>query len=247
VKRFLLIAFSLAALSACGGSADAHVNPCHIRHECPSDTHSYSWTSSDRRSLSCTSHPSDRRKSDTITVSFDGRTYWCTLTTTAPAAQDEEIGDGTIDVGETILFAKRTKTSGCKRGAVPDRACSPGGFYTKLTKEVLCAPDFRTSMIRDVSGSVKAKVYREYGLAPTGHGRSYEVDHIVPLTLGGSNQIGNLFPEAASAQPGYHRKDALEARLGRMICDGEISLDEARRGIATDWIALYKRVYHRAP
>lgn len=247
MKRILLIVVALAALSAFSDSADAHINPCHIRHDCPSDNRSYTWTSGSGSALSCTSHSFERRKTDTVTLTFGGRTYWCSpAATTAPAAEDE-VGKGTIDVGETILFSKRTKTSGCKRGAVPDRACSPGGFYTKLTKEVLCAPSFTTDLVRDVTGSVKAAVYREYGLAPTGYGRSYEVDHIVPLTLGGSNQIGNLFPEAASANPGYRSKDALEARLGRMVCAGEIDLAEAQREIATDWIALYKRIYRRAP
>jgi hypothetical protein len=137
--------------------------------------------------------------------------------------------------------------SGCKLGALPDRRCSPGAYYSSLTKTVICASSFHTSAIRNVSLSEKFQVEREYGLAAAHYGRTLEVDHIVSLELGGSNNIANLYPEKASARPGYHVKDALENRLHSMVCSGQIALRSAQQQIAANWERLYLRVYGIAP
>ena len=96
-----------------------------------------------------------------------------------------------------MLLATRTKTSGCKLGANPDRRCSPGAYYSKLTKAVICSSTFRTGPIRNVPDSEKHQVEIEYGLAPKSYGSTLEIDHIVSLELGGSNDIANLYPEKA--------------------------------------------------
>jgi hypothetical protein len=103
-----------------------------------------------------------------------------------------------IDVGKTVLLAPRTKASGCRLGANPDRACSPGAYYSKLTKRVICAQAFRTGDVRNVPQSEKFAVEREYGLEPRLYGRTLEIDHIVSLELGGSNDIANLLTTTCS-------------------------------------------------
>jgi hypothetical protein len=45
--------------------------------------------------------------------------------------------------------------------------------------------------VRHVSGMIKAQVYREYGIASHRSGE-YEVDHLISLELGRSNDIRNL-------------------------------------------------------
>jgi hypothetical protein len=152
-----------------------------------------------------------------------------------------------INIGKTVLLAVRTRTSGCKLGALPDRRCSPGAYYSSLTKTVICASSFRTSAIRNVPQSEKFQVEREYGLAAARYGRTLEIDHIVSLELGGSNNIANLYPEKASARPGYRVKDALENRLHSMVCAGRIALRSAQQQIAANWERLYLRVYGIAP
>ena len=108
---------------------------------------------------------------------------------------------------------------------------------------MLCSAGFRTSAIRNVPQSEKYAVERDYGLRPGHYGRSLEIDHIVSLELGGSNDIANLFPERENAHPGYHVKDKLENRLHAMVCAGQIDLRVAQRGMAADWQALYRKVY----
>ena len=112
---------------------------------------------------------------------------------------------------------------------------------------MLCSPTFRTSSIRNVPESEKFAVEREYGMAPGHYGSSLEIDHIVSLELGGSNDIANLFPEGRDAQPGYRVKDRLENTLHAWVCAGRIGLRSAQRQIAGNWQALYAKVFGVAP
>jgi hypothetical protein len=82
---------------------------------------------------------------------------------------------------------------------------------------------------------------------PTRTGSSLEIDHIISLQLGGSNDIANLYPEGLFANPGYRVKDKLENRLHDLVCDGQMTLRTVQRGIAKGWQALYKKVYGVAP
>ena len=148
-----------------------------------------------------------------------------------------------VILGQTIALGRRTLSSGCKLGANPDRRCSPGAYYSALTKQAICSTGYRTDAIRNVPDSEKFAVEGEYGLTPGHYGSSLEIDHIVSLELGGSNDIANLFPEREYAHPGYRVKDKLENRLHAMVCAGQIDLRVAQRGIATDWQALYRKVF----
>jgi hypothetical protein len=79
------------------------------------------------------------------------------------------------------------------------------------------------------------------------YGKTLEIDHIVSLELGGSNDIANLFPEKRDVSPGYKLKDKLENKLHDLVCDAAMTLSTVRRRIASDWQALYKTVYGVAP
>jgi hypothetical protein len=152
-----------------------------------------------------------------------------------------------VNTGRTILLGHRTQTSQCVRSARPDRHCSPGAYYASLTRRVICSSSFRTGTIRNVPQTEKFQVEREYGMAASYYGHTIEIDHIVPLELGGSNGIANLFPERGSGAANYHTKDALENRAKEAVCDGRLSLLAARRGFARNWEALYRRLFGHPP
>ena len=97
--------------------------------------------------------------------------------------------------------------------------------------------------MRDVPQEEKFAVEREYGLAAGYYGHTLEIDHIVSLELGGSNDIANLFPEPGSGGADYHAKDRLENRLHDLVCSGALRLRPTQRAIARDWEALYTRVF----
>jgi hypothetical protein len=89
-----------------------------------------------------------------------------------------------------------------------------------------------------VTDSEKNAVYAEYGITRHASGQ-YEVDHFVSLELGGSNDISNLFPEAASPKPGFHEKDMVENYLHDQVCSGAMTLQTAQIAIDTNWLDVY--------
>ena len=142
----------------------------------------------------------------------------------------------------SLRLGRVAKTSGCRvRGPLPDPACSPGAVLRSVTAAQVCTSGWAGAH-RDVPGSEKAAVYAEYGIGSHLRG-SYEIDHIVSLELGGSNDIANLFPEAASPRPGFHEKDRLENSLHAQVCAGTLALRSAQRGIARNWVALYASAF----
>jgi hypothetical protein len=103
----------------------------------------------------------------------------------------------------------------------------------------VCTPGYARS-VRDVSYALKRRVYAAYGIFHHSRG-AYEVDHLVPLELGGGNAVSNLWPEAAHPRPGFHEKDVLENRLHELVCRGGIALASAQRLIAGDWLSAWRR------
>jgi len=125
----------------------------------------------------------------------------------------------------------RTQTSGCHaRGLLPDVACTPGSVRAGAAVAQICTPGYARA-VRDVPEALKWAIYGEYGVGSHVPG-SYEVDHLVPLELGGANSPANLWPEAA---PGYHQKDVIENELHDAVCAGRVGLAEAQHQIARDW------------
>jgi hypothetical protein len=124
-------------------------------------------------------------------------------------------------------------------GDLPDSALTPGAVLTRDAVAV-CTPGYAKS-VRHVSGKVKAAVYREYGIAHHASGE-YEVAHLISLELGGSNDIRNLCPQSYRTEPrNAHVKDKLEDRLHALVCAGKMSLPDAQKETAGDWISAYKR------
>jgi hypothetical protein len=99
-------------------------------------------------------------------------------------------------------FGPRTKDAGCSvRDALPDAACTPGAVFPDATAAQVCGRGYSSS-VRSVPAEVSREVYREYRIARRTTGE-YEVNHLVPLEAGGSNDIANLWPpEAAEPRPG---------------------------------------------
>ena len=120
--------------------------------------------------------------------------------------------------------------------AYPDPTLTPGAVFTDVTSEQVCVAGYSRS-VRDVTREDRAAVYAEYGLADDA--LRYEVDHFVPLELGGSNDISNLWPEPYNPFPGALEKDTVENYLHDEVCAGLMSLADAQAAIVTDWYAVY--------
>ncbi|TNC14894.1 HNH endonuclease [Methylobacterium terricola] len=130
-------------------------------------------------------------------------------------------------------------------GTRPDPVLTPGAVRTADTAEI-CDKAKHTADVRNVSGAEKQAVYRRYGLTSNradwcNSEEGCEVDHLVSLELGGSNDITNLWPEPFVGEWNAHDKDALENRLHKLVCAGRLDLTAAQTAIRTDWVAAYKQ------
>jgi hypothetical protein len=132
------------------------------------------------------------------------------------------------------------------RGQVPDELpdprCTPGAYDPSVTAAVLCAPGYGTASYRAAEdgpdGTERFKydvAYPAYGVP---QGTRTELDHLVPLELGGANAASNLWPETP---PTPNPKDRVEDRLRDWVCAvsgaaAQARLTAAQRAIAADWL-----------
>jgi hypothetical protein len=147
----------------------------------------------------------------------------------------------------------RTKYTGCYFVyGTPDDRCTPGAIDLHVTQATLastvCSPGY-TESVRPPE-SVTEEIKRERMAAYDLQGRrpaDYELDHLIPLELGGAPlDVANLWPEPLNSDNTYtgtnnaHMKDAVEHFLNGEVCRGNMSLGEAQRQIATDWVTVYR-------
>jgi competence protein ComEC len=136
----------------------------------------------------------------------------------------------------------RINSGSCKiNGPYPDHSCTPGSIFTDATKADTCVSGY-TATVRNVSTKTKKQVFEEYGLTYPQAAGAYEVDHFIPLALGGSNDIANLWPEIALPIPGFHEKDIVEVFLQGEVCSGRATLGAAQKQISSDWLVVYKNI-----
>jgi hypothetical protein len=128
-------------------------------------------------------------------------------------------------------------------GDLPNSKITPGSARIVSVKE-LCTTS--TSLVRNVSESLKKDIYHNYGL--NGNDRSqckegYEIDHLISLELGGDNSANNLWPQSYCGGNNAHIKDKLENKLHSQICSNEITIKEAQECIRTNWVICYNKTF----
>jgi hypothetical protein len=169
----------------------------------------------------------------------------CTSTVTPPAvvyaANQHPTPGAAASVVAEPATATAAKAAPSYRAFLPNAALTPGLADPAVTVTELRSPAF-IKAARNVPDSVKAKVYAEYGVKTHKPGE-YEVDHLISLELGGSNDIRNLWPQSYSGTWNAHHKDRLENELHRRVLAGSITLAAAQQRIAKDWIALYSEIF----
>jgi hypothetical protein len=123
---------------------------------------------------------------------------------------------------------------------LPDSTVTPGVVRTTSAHEI-CMSTFRTGPFRNTTQSEKNKVYAEYGVTRNKGicAGGCEVDHLIPLELGGLDDIRDLWPQPSQPAPAFHEKDKLENYLHRQVCAGKMALTDAQAIIRTDWYAAY--------
>ncbi len=131
----------------------------------------------------------------------------------------------------------------------PDPHCTPGAANPAVTQasigSTICRAGW-TSQVRppeSVTETEKFASMEAYG--DRGPASEDEYDHLVPLELGGAvNDPRNLWPEPDYTHPtAYYLnpKDHLEDALNRLVCERAMTLAQAQRVIASDWVSAYRR------
>ncbi len=133
--------------------------------------------------------------------------------------------------------------------ARPDARCTPGAVNPAVTQSTIGSTICRsgwTETVRpaeSITEPEKLANMRSYGLS--GSPSPFEYDHDVPLELGGAvNDPRNLWPEPDyPSHSGFYLnpKDHVESALKHLVCNGEMSLAQAQRAIATNWVTAYHR------
>jgi len=122
---------------------------------------------------------------------------------------------------------------------LPDSALTPGDVFDVTIGDV-CTPGYARK-VRAVTKPLRDDAFKSYRVLSY-HRGEYQLDHLIPLALGGSNSIKNLWPQPNNSSPWNARvKDALEVRLHKLVCRGQVDLGAAQREIATDWTEAYRR------
>ncbi len=137
-------------------------------------------------------------------------------------------------------------TSAALAQAMPDPKMTPGAVDPDVALSRICNES--TKACRRVPSGRCDAVFRAYGIPDTPTDRySYECDHLVPLALGGSNVVENLWPQP-NAEAAL--KDRLEDEMQRRACvafrtlvpaEADAVLRQEQREIAADGRAAYAR------
>ena len=136
-----------------------------------------------------------------------------------------------------LAFAALLAGAHADPAIVPDPTLTPGAVRT-TDVAAICSTPTRELRHRGHEGVMMA-----YGLTPNSWA-DYELDHLIPLGIGGADDDRNLWPEPRrSIEPVWNaeRKDQLESRLRELICSGSLDAREAQKAITDDWTAAYNR------
>ncbi len=121
--------------------------------------------------------------------------------------------------------------------AGPDSRLTPGSILAASTTARVCTSGYSAS-VRNVTTATRQQVFAAYGIAYPPAAGAYELDHRIPLELGGDNAATNLWPEPYHTGVGSADvKDHLENHLHALVCSGQVSLAAAQHAMAGDWWA----------
>ena len=163
----------------------------------------------------------------------------------APGLGGTPSSDRAAGAGPLVQASAGAGRSTCHvQGGLPDPACTPGATDPHVTQATItttiCTRGW-TATVRPaeaITEPIKRERMAAYG--DTDSLSATELDHLVPLELGGASTVANLWPQPWDGPVGATVKDALENRLNEQVCSGRLPLLTGQEAIARDWIAAYR-------
>src|SRR5690348_6064646 len=130
-----------------------------------------------------------------------------------------------------LLACSLTARTATARGPLPDPAATPGARNARVSQanigETVCVRGWARTVRppRRYTDRLKRRLISRAGL-PHSSIREFELDHLIPLELGGSpTDPRNLWIEPRLGDWNASLKDDLERRLNRLVCRRKITLD----------------------
>ena len=128
-------------------------------------------------------------------------------------------------------------------GQLPDPRCTPGSVDPAVTQSnlrlTICQPGYTKTVRPSASQTDRFKYDVAYPAYGTPRSEKTELDHLVSLELGGSNDAANLWPESP---PTPNPKDKVENALHAAVCAGRVKLAAAQDAIASNWLTAEKEL-----
>jgi hypothetical protein len=135
--------------------------------------------------------------------------------------------------------------------ALPDPGCTPGAASSAVTqaniRTTICVTGYtsRAGVRAAQSETAAVKKTAMVSYASTSTLTNTELDHLVPLELGGSNDVSNLWPQPSDL-PGQgfrNTKDDVENSLRAALCrtGSTLKLTDLQSWIASDWTTALHR------
>lgn len=121
--------------------------------------------------------------------------------------------------------------------AYPNKALTPGSAIEGVTVKDVCASGYARHVRQELSQKTKKQVYKKYGV-PYDTGR-YQIDHFIPISIGGSNEISNLWPQPILNNAGFLEKQQVANYLHKAVCGKKMTIQDAQRQIADNWHAVW--------
>lgn len=146
----------------------------------------------------------------------------------------------------TGTYPKLCTLTGSPGKWLPDKSCTPGAGDAEVItprlgnpgnlKGTICTPGW-TAAARALDQElvpVKAAAVVAYNV----RGQSV-LNYLVPLSLGGSSDVSNLWVMPIEIG---NPKDRVDATLNKAVCSGTISLGAAQNAIANNWTTATKQL-----
>ena len=191
---------------------------------------------------SCSSSASSPTSSSTLPAAV-GTTTSSTEPASSPAAPASAAPQPATGFGSQLAPCRYGLLGG--QVALPDAACTPGAVDPTVTQatigSTICVSGYSAGVRPSESVTYPEKRASMVAYGAAGSTGDYEYDHLVSLEIGGApNAAANLWPEPYAGSYGARVKDQLENKLHDLVCAGSLSLAEAQRQEAVDWVAAYQ-------
>lgn len=129
-------------------------------------------------------------------------------------------------------------------------AHTPGATDPTVTQatanSTICKPQNVDKAGAQVTNKTSTAVFDEYGIAKKQRSE-YAVDHLVPLDLGGTNALTNLWPIPLKGSTTPSLKATVDAAVHKSMCAGFISLAAAQGLFNANWSSVNTNLVTPAP